>query len=174
MLGDLLIVSDMLRGFCEEGRSLYCGPQVRAIVPVVRERVAAHDAAGKRIVFLQDNHAPDDLEFRRFPPHCIVGSDDQQVIPELAEWALPERMVPKTRYGGFYGTDLEERVRALQPAVVEITGVCTNICVLYTVEECCNRDIPTQVPRAGVTSFDLPAHEWALQQMETVLGARAF
>jgi nicotinamidase/pyrazinamidase len=174
MVGDLLVVADMLRGFCEEGHALYCGPPVREIIPFLRNRVAAYDAAGKHIVFLMDNHAPDDLEFRRFPPHCIRGTREQEVIPELAEWARPERIVPKTRYGGFYGTDLEERVRALQPSLVEITGVCTNICVLYTAEEFCNRDIPTQVPRAGVTSFDLEAHEWALSQMEKVLGVNVF
>lgn len=174
MLGDLLIVTDMLRGFCEEGHALYCGPQVRAIVPFVRERVAAYEAAGKGVLFLADNHAPDDLEFRRFPPHSIEGSGEQEVIPELAEWARPERIVHKTRYGGFYGTDLEERVQAIQPSLVELNGVCTNICVLYTAEEFCNRDIAVQVPRAGVTSFDLEAHEWALKQMASVLGAKVF
>ncbi len=174
MIGDLLVVTDMLRGFCEEGHALYCGPQVRAIIPFVRDRVAAYEAAGKGILFLVDNHAPDDFEFRRFPPHSITGSREQEVIPELVEWVRPERIVLKTRYGGFYGTDLEERVRALQPSLVELNGVCTNICVLYTVEEFCNRDIATQVPRAGVTSFDLDAHEWALRQMESVLGTNVF
>jgi nicotinamidase/pyrazinamidase len=170
----MIVVADMLVGFCEPDHNLYCGPQVRDIVPAVRERVAAYEAGARHVVFLMDNHAPDDLEFRRFPPHCIAGSDEQAVIAELAEWARPERIVPKTRYGGFYGTDLEERVRALRPSLVEVCGVCTNICVLYTVEELCNRDIPAQVPRAGVTSFDLPAHDWALTQMSDVLGVEVF
>ncbi|HAG08307.1 MAG TPA: cysteine hydrolase, partial [Desulfotomaculum sp.] len=51
-------------------------------------------------------------------------------------------------------------------------GVCTNICVLYTVEELCNRDYKVVVYRQGVASFDLQAHNWALVQMESVLGAK--
>jgi nicotinamidase/pyrazinamidase len=171
MLRDLLIVVDMLRGFLDEGRPLDCGDAARGIIPFLRDRVAAYHQAGKSIIFLADSHAPDDAEFERFPPHCVAGTEEAQVIPELTEWATPDRMVPKTRYSGFFGTDLEERLRTIDPSTVEVVGVCTNICVLYTVEELRNRDIHTIVPARGVASFDRAAHEFALSQMQTVLGA---
>ena len=172
MLADLLIVVDMLRGFLEEGRPLDCGETARDIIPFVRNRVAAHHDAGRHVLFLADNQAPDDAEFDRFPPHCVKGTEEAEIIPELVEWALPQRVVPKTRYSGFFGTDLEERVKTIGPLSAEVVGVCTNICVLYTVEELRNRDIETAVPRLGVASFDRAAHEFALGQMESVLGAK--
>jgi nicotinamidase/pyrazinamidase len=171
MLADLLIVVDMLRGFLEEGRPLDCGQTARDIIPFVRDRVAAYDRAGKPLLFLADNHAPDDAEFNRFPPHCVKGTEEAQIIPELADWALPERVIPKTRYSGFFDTDLEQRIERIGLSSVEVVGVCTNICVLYTVEELRNRDIETVVPRRGVASFDRAAHEFALDQMQSVLAA---
>ncbi len=171
MLADLLIVVDMLRGFLEEGRPLDFGGTARDIIPFVRGRVAAYCNAGKAVLFLADNHAPDDAEFSRFPPHCIKGTEEAEIVPELADWAFPERVVPKTRYSGFFETDLEQRIERIGPSSVEVVGVCTNICVLYTVEELRNRDIDTVVPRRGVASFDRAAHEFAIGQMQSVLGA---
>ena len=80
-------------------------------------------------------------------------------------------MVTKQRYSGFYNTRLDEIIAGISPAEVHVVGVCTNICVLYTVEELCNRDLKTIVYRDAVASFDEEAHQWALSQMETVLGA---
>ncbi len=169
-MSEVLIVVDMLRGFCEEGHPLYCGPQSRRIIPFVRQRAEAHRQAGEPLIFLADNHAPDDAEFERFPPHCIAGTEEARIIPELADLAAEATVIPKTRYAGFYGTNLEELLRRLNPDRVELVGVCTNICVFFTAEELRNRDIPVRVPRAGVASFDQEAHEFALQQMDTVLG----
>jgi len=171
MVGDLLIVVDMLRGFLEAGRPLDVGQRARDIIPCVRNRVAAYHDGGKPVIFLADSHAPDDAEFERFPAHCVRGTEEAEVIPELARWALPDRIVPKTRYSGFFGTDLEQRVVQIAPSLVEVVGVCTNICVLYTVEELRNRDIPTVVPADCVASFDDAAHQFALDQMGNVLGA---
>ena len=51
-------------------------------------------------------------------------------------------------------------------------GVCTDICVLHTAADARNRDYAVEVPTDCVASFDPQAHQWALQHMERVLGAR--
>ena len=166
----VLIVVDMLVGFLEEGRPLDCGASARAIVPFVVDKVRAFSDHGDPVIFVADNHEPDDAEFERFPPHCIAGSDEAEVVPELKPFVDDKLLMPKTRYSGFFGTHLVDLLADIEPEVVEIVGVCTNICVLYTVEELRNRDYPTVVHRDGVASFDSEAHEFALGQMETVLG----
>jgi nicotinamidase-related amidase len=40
----------------------------------VRDLLAAHRQEGSLIIFVADSHAPDDLEFQLFPPHCITGT----------------------------------------------------------------------------------------------------
>ena len=168
-MGDLLIAVDMLRGFCEEGYPLYCGQPGRDIIPVVRERVLAYREAGSPVIFLCDNHAEDDPEFELYPPHCIAGTAESEIIPELREFAEQAIVLPKTTLSCLLNTGLEERLAQLRPQRVELVGVCTNICILFAAYELRIRGIAVTVPRAAVTSFDLEAHEWALKQMVDVL-----
>jgi nicotinamidase-related amidase len=149
---------------------LYCGQTARDIVPFVRQRLEAHRQAGSLVVFLHDAHAEDDLEFEKFPKHCVAGTWGSQVITEL-EPKDGEFLVPKTRYSGFYDTDLEKVLKDVGPAEVEVVGVCTSICVMDTVGGLANRDYPTKVPAAGVADFDAEAHRFSLQRMERLYGA---
>jgi len=159
----------MLWGFLEEGYPLYCGDRARRIIPNIQRLVEQELAQGSAVFFICDNHAPDDPEFKMFPPHCIEGTIEAEVIPELAKY--PGEVITKRRYSAFFGTTLEERLNKLKPQKLIVCGVCTNICVLHTVANARNRDWEVEVPADCVTSFDERAHEFALEHMEKVLGA---
>ncbi len=173
-----VLVVDMLNGFCKAGNlaSPLCDAAIPRVARILEERVAA----GDHLVFLADNHAPDDREFEIFPPHCIRGTAEAEVVPELQRFLrLPQStLVPKTRYSGFYGTDLDQRLNALAPQEVRVVGVCTDICVLHTVADLRNRDVRVIVPADGVETFDAPGHaaaevnRFALDHMAQVLGAK--
>jgi len=165
-----LIIVDMLNDFLDEKGALYCGPGAQEIVPFVQQRLATHRKVGSLVVFLQDAHAEDDLEFEKFPKHCVAGTWGSQVIDALAP-ETGEVVLPKTRYSGFYGTSLEKILTEYAPEKVEVVGVCTSICVMDTVGGLANRNYPTIVPRAGVADFDAAAHQHALERMERLYGA---
>ncbi|MHB8646927.1 MAG: cysteine hydrolase family protein [Thermomicrobiales bacterium] len=167
----VVIVVDMLRGFLEPGCPLDCGEAARAIVPVVRQRIEEEMARGATILWVADNHAPDDKEFAIFPPHCIRGTAEAEIIPALADLVDPANLLPKTRYSGFYGTDLDARLAWLQPEIITVVGVCTDICVLHTVADARNRDYAVVVPADCVATFDPTAHHFALDHLRRVLGA---
>ncbi|MGI8554497.1 MAG: cysteine hydrolase family protein [Dehalococcoidia bacterium] len=167
---NIVFIVDMVRGFLEPGHPLYCGEESRRRIPYVREAAERELKLGGRVLFLCDNHAPDDLEFQIFPPHCIRGTEEAEVIPELRD--LPGEIIPKTRYSGFYNTPLAERLAVLAPERIILTGVCTNICVLYTAADARNRDYLVDVSEDCVASFDPEAHVSALEQMERILGVR--
>ena len=166
-----LIVVDMLKGFCEEGKPLYVGERVKEIIPFVAKRVKEYAGNNEPIIFLVDSHEPADEEFKMFPPHCVRGTEETQIIDELRTIAGDYRVVYKSRYSGFFRTTLERELAELKPDVVEVVGVYTNICVLFTVEDLRNLNYRVVVPRKGVASCDEGAHEFALIQMESVLGA---
>jgi nicotinamidase/pyrazinamidase len=168
-MSSVVLVLDMVRGFCEEGRNLYVGPSIREIVPRIRELLREEKARGSHIIFLCDNHDPDDLEFEMFPPHCVRGSEESEVISELHEFA--EEVIPKRRFSCFFETNLDRRLEELNPDKIIVVGVCTNICVLYTAADARNRDYAVEVPADCVATFDAEAHRFALQQLKTVLGA---
>ncbi len=167
---DVVIVVDMLRGFLEQGNPLYCGDSARRIIPHVQRLLEQEIARGSKVFYLADRHDPDDAEFKMFPPHCVAGTAEAELIPELASY--PGETIPKNRYSGFFGTPLEEKLEALRPGKVIVCGVCTNICVLHTVSDARNRNYEVEIPVDCVASFDPAAHRFALEHMEKVLGAK--
>src|SRR5437867_11898658 len=128
-MANVVIVADMVRGFCEEGHNLYVGPAIREIIPRIQELLTLEKAAGSHIIFMCVTHDPDDKEFEMFPPHCIRGTEESDVISELAGFA--DEIIPKRRYSGFFETNLDERLAELMVDKTIIVGDCTNICVVY-------------------------------------------
>lgn len=166
---NVVLVIDMLRGFLEEGNPLFCGDEARRVIPNVERLLQRETEAGSTVLFICDHHAPDDAEFRMFPPHCIEGTPESEVIHELAQYA--GQVIEKRRFSGFFDTELDAKLRALAPEKVIVCGVCTDICVLHTVANARNRDYEVEVPVDCVASFDADAHRWALRHMEKTLGA---
>ncbi|MCK4863745.1 MAG: cysteine hydrolase [Dehalococcoidales bacterium] len=169
-MANAVLVVDMLRGFLEEGNPLYIGADARRIIPDIQKLLERELALGSKNFFICDNHDPDDLEFKMFPPHCIAGTAEAEVIAELS--AYPGEIIPKKRYSGFYGTDLEAKLKKLKPDKLIICGVLTNICVMHTTADARNRDYEVEIPLDCVASPDEAAHRFALEHMDKVLGAR--
>ena len=171
-----IIVVDMLVGFCRRG-SLY-SPRYDRIVPRLLERLEAAEAAGVPIVFLIDTHAADDPEFEMFPPHCVEGSGEDEVIPELKPFADRGTVVRKRTFSGFHETELDDVLARLAPDVVEVVGVCTDICVLHTVAGLRARGYEVLVHEDLVETYDAPGHDaeafnrFALSHVRDVLGAK--
>lgn len=166
-----LLVIDMIEDFAHDGGSLYCGPSIDQIIPVIQKELAHAHGAGELVVYLRDDHLPDDAEFQMFPPHALVGTKGAQIIPELAP-SRGDVVIPKRRYSGFFGTDLDITLRERGVDTLRLVGDCTNICVLYTAADARNLGYAVEVVREGVTSFDEEAHLDALRELEKTLGAK--
>jgi nicotinamidase-related amidase len=166
-----LVVIDMIEDFAHEGGALYCGPSMGQIIPVIQRELERARAAGEPVIYLTDNHVPDDAEFKMFPPHAIAGTNGAEIIPELAPEDNDD-VIPKRRFSGFFGTDLDITLRERNVDTLRLVGDCTNICVLYTAADARNLGYAVEVVREGVTSFDAEAHEDALRELEKTLGAK--
>ena len=167
-MSNAVLVIDMLRGFLEEGNPLYIGEECRSIIPNILTLLTKELDEGSDVIFVCDNHEPDDLEFKMFPPHCIAGTAECLVIPELSDF--PGETVLKRRFSGFYDTDLDDLLQSFEPEKLILCGVLTNICVLHTAADARNRDYAVEVPVNCVASPDPDAHRFALEHMEKVLG----
>jgi nicotinamidase-related amidase len=56
---------------------------------------------------------PVDLRVREvWGPHAVAGTSGAEVVPELAPEAA-DFVVPKWRYSGFFGTDLDMLIKEL-------------------------------------------------------------
>lgn len=171
-----IIVVDMLVGFCRRGA--LASQRLDSITPRVVAYLERERAVGAELVFLVDTHGPDDPEFAMFPPHCVGGSGEDEVVPELRALAALGHVLRKHRFSGFHETGLDALLRRLAPDLVEVVGVCTDICVLHTVAGLRDREYEVVVRGDMVETYDAPDHDageanrFALAHMRDVLGAR--
>jgi nicotinamidase/pyrazinamidase len=173
----VLVVTDVQEGFTRSGN--LASPEMTEAIPRVRRIVEAEMSRGTPLIFTKDSHVPDDLEFRIFPPHCVVGTEEHALVPELREFeGRAEAVIEKRRYSAFFETEMESVLKRLDPNEVHIIGFCTDICVLHTTADLRNRDFAVVVRRDGVETFNAPGHDneevnrWALAHIEGVLGAK--
>ena len=160
-----LIVTDMLNDFIDPKGALYLGPPGRDIIPFVAQKAAETRTAGGVVIFMCDAHAPDDREFEHFGAHAVEGSWGSQIIPELP--LLPgDYREDKTRYSALFDTELENTLKREGVSQVELTGVCTSICVMFTAIDLLDRGFHCRVYQQGVADFDPEAHAFALKHME--------
>ena len=112
-MANAVLVVDMVRGFMEEGHPLYCGDKARRIIPKVQSLLEQELAQGSMVFFVCDHHAPDDSEFKLFPPHCVEGTAEVELISELAKYQ--GEIIPKNRYSAFFDKPLGEKMLELKP-----------------------------------------------------------
>ncbi len=166
-----LLIIDMINDFLDEKGALFCGPEVRKIISPLREKLALFRRENLPVIYVCDQHAPDDPEFEAFPPHAVAGTWGAEIIPELAP--LPEEeIIPKTRFSGFFRTPLEGVLERLGVETVCLTGVCTSICVMDTAADAFFRDFRIEVFQDCVGDFDREMHEFALKRMERIYKAK--
>jgi len=166
----VLLVIDMLNDFVNSKGVLFCGKTAREIIPFVKKRIEEFHQKKGLVIFLCDEHSQGDPEFKLFPPHCLKGTWGSRIIKELPR-EKRDSVIKKSHYNGFFKTDLEKVLGRNKINEVEVVGVCTSICVMDTVGELRNREIPTTVWKNGVADFDPQAHKFALQRMEKIYGA---
>lgn len=162
------LVVDMLNDFVKEPGTLVV-PDAVKIIPAIKKRLDEARRGGAHIIYITDAHRPDDPEFQMWPGHAVAGTWGGQIIDELKP--QPEDyIIPKRRYSGFFGTQLELVLRELAVATVIITGVLTNICVFFTAVEAKALAYQVIVPRDSIASTSAEENEWALHQMKDFHG----
>ena len=165
-----IMIIDMLNDFARPGGSLYCGDSVQEIIPVIKDEIKKFRKDGGTVLYVCDYHRTDDPEFKMFPPHAVEGTDGAKIIDELAPGG-GDFIIPKVALSGFFEGPIDQILKQVGVKELTITGVCTNICVLYAVADAKKSGYKVKVLKNGVASFDDKAHEFALNEIKNTLGA---
>ena len=165
-----LLIIDMLNDFVKPDGVLYCGKKAEEIIPEIEKIKREFKKKGFPVIYLCDAHESQDEEFSAFPPHCIRGSKGAQVIDELTP-ASDDLVIYKTRFSGFYRTNLESILRSLGVKELYLTGVCTNICIMDTAADAFYRGFKVKIPVKAVADFDEEFHNFALKRLEKIYKA---
>jgi len=81
-------------------------------------------------------------------------------------------IIKKKRYSGFFETELDITLKKLDVEELIITGLVTNICVLYTTADAVMRGYQVIVPKDSVAALSEEDGRFALNQMENILKAK--
>jgi nicotinamidase-related amidase len=122
-------------------------------------------------IYVNDNFGRWRSDFHRIVAHCL---DDNVRGRPVAEQLVPDEkdyFVLKPKHSGFYNTTLDLLLGYLQTTTVILTGIATDVCVLFTAADAYMRDLRVIVPSDCVTALTPKAHRTALAQMRTVLKA---
>lgn len=127
----VLLVVDMVNGFVYSGA--LASPRVAAKVENIVE--LNKKMKGYKKMFFLDTHSDDSKEFCSFPPHCIKGEKEAELIPELMtedSEGQETYYIEKNSTNGFHAEGFKEWLNKYEDEVDNfiITGCVTDICIL--------------------------------------------
>lgn len=126
-----IVIVDMQNDFVKEGGTLVV-EDATATIPNIQDLIARGRKAGCRIAYTQDSHTEGDAEWEIWPKHCEIDTWGWQIIDELAPQE-GDLVCRKSRYDGFYGTELEHFLsRVWKVENLIIVGTVSSICVAHT------------------------------------------
>jgi nicotinamidase/pyrazinamidase len=180
---------DAQADFMLPGGKLYV-PGAEKIIPDIERLVAGAIEAGALLISSGDSHPEGDIEFERFPPHCLSGTSGAQIIPEgLAAnfctiqndasrampnhiLSFPQVILEKQTLDVFdnpHASALVERLPA--DADYVIFGVVTEYCVKCAAKGLLERHRKVAIVKDAIEALDAEAGRNALEELQA-LGAR--
>lgn len=154
-----LIVVDMQNGYCSPGGYFsHLGVDLaptQQVIPAVAELVRTVRGAGVQVIWLQNGWDAEQkeaggpgsvnqlkgnsLKLMRKRPELYgtlltKGTWDYELVKELTPEGA-DIVIPKPRYSGFAGTQLDSILRSRRIQTLLVCGVATNVCVESTIRD---------------------------------------
>ena len=162
-LQELLIVVDMINGFIKEGNM--ADETINHITPKIIKLIEETLNNNEGLAFIKDTHNENSTEFKKFPLHCLKGTNEAELIEELKPYekdaVVYEKNSTSTMFAKNFISDVD-KMKALRKVI--ITGCCTDICVLNLAIPLVNyfdetdRQVEVEVVEDAVETYDAPYH----------------
>jgi len=122
--------------------------------------------------FILEGHTEDALEFKTYPKHCILGTSEAELIPELIneQHKINTYTFYKNCINGMLNLEVGEQLKKLKNLKEIIySGVCADLCVMDFARtnarllDQINKDVKLFVVKSTIDTFDAPNHnrkEW--------------
>jgi len=162
MKKNLLVVVDMVNGFTSFGA--LADTRIQAIIPNIERAVKIAKSKGYMMVAFKDCHQMGDEEFKTFPPHCLKGTAEAELVPELKKYEKDFFVIEKNTTNGFNTYAFKKLITSFIFDNVYVVGCCTDICVKdfsLSLKNFLNKNqIKTNVTVLSdmVSTFDSPTH----------------
>lgn len=160
----LLLVIDMVNGFVKEG--VLADKQINNITPNIINFIEEFIKNNDDIISIQEGHSELSKEFDSFPSHCILGTEEAELIEELMPYEDKMKLIRKNSTCGFVTKEFMEYFEKNKEILEEVvlTGCCTDLCVMnfalplknYINEHDLN--IKVTIYKNAVETYDSPMH----------------
>lgn len=164
-----LVVMDMINGFANDGA--LTSPRIKELIHEIVAISKRCDEQGIAKLAFADNHTMDSPEFGAFPPHCLAGTREAELLDELKEIG-DYTLIPKNSTNAFMEKGFQDWL-AGNPHKNNfiVTGNCTDICILQftlTLKSWFNgqnRKSRIIVPENAVNTYHSPGHNGDLAHL---------
>ena len=161
-----LYIVDMNNGFVNFGAM--ANPKYNELVPEQVKLVNKIRKEEGLVNFILEGHNDDALEFKTYPKHCVLGTKEADLIPELI--IEKDKENTKTYYknciNGMLNRTLQDDIKDLKKLKeIIVAGVCTDLCVMDFVRtylrflDQIDKEAKLFVVKNATDTFDAPGHD---------------
>ncbi len=163
-----LIIVDMIHDFVD---GKFGNKKAKKISEKMAEISDRFRKRGDLVVYLKDSHSSSDAELKVWGQHAMRGTWGSEIVEELAP-KEEDIVIEKSTYDGFLFTGLRDILKNKNVEEVFIVGVATDICVMHTAFGAFARGFKVNIIEDLCAGTSEEAHNWALNYMKNIYGAR--
>ncbi len=162
-----LLIIDMINCFDFRGADALKAKAVK-VAPAIARLRDEMDRADRPVVYVNDNFGEWHSEKSRLidRAHKAGGEVIEAILPTDQDY-----FIIKPQFSGFYATNLPVLLPKLGVRRLILTGIATDICVLFTAGDAHMRDYALWVPENCVAAVDDRRSGWALEIMRENMDA---
>jgi nicotinamidase-related amidase len=162
-----LIIIDMINPFDFDGGRQLHDDALRIVDPILALRKAA-ERRGLPVIYVNDNFGEWHSEKSRLVERAVAQGSEvaRRMAPDDDDY-----FIIKPQFSGFYATNLQVLLPKLGVSRLILTGMATDICVLFTAADAHMRDYALWVPEDCVVSGNQAGNAEALRILRDNIGA---
>ena len=161
---------DMNNGFVNFG--VMANPTYNLLVPEQVKLIEKMELEKGITNFILEGHNEGALEFESYSQHCVLGTDEAKLIPELIKYQNNPNVYTfyKNCINGMLNFEVQEQIKRLKNLKEIIySGVCADLCVMDFARtnarflDQINKKVKLFVVKSTIDTFDAPNHsrkEW--------------
>jgi len=169
-MSKVLYTIDMNNGFVNFGAM--ANPKYNDLVPEQERLIKKFIEENEYTTYILEGHDKDAREFQTYPAHCILGTDEAELIPELKKYENYDKANKfyKNSINGMINKKVQDQIKELKDLrEVVIQGVCADLCVMDFARtnarflDEINSEAKIFVVKNAIDTFDAPNHnreEW--------------
>lgn len=127
--------------------------------------------SGVPVIYVNDNFGKWQSNFKNLLAHCTDKKGKGAEIVKLLAPDEDDYFVLKPKHSGFFSSTLEVLLEYLNCETLILTGVTTDICILFTAHDAYMRDFDLIIPADCVAAVEPSENEHTLKYMERVVKA---